>query len=162
LIDKEFGVAPTEPFPTYTDVLAAAGEQTTENTFSYSVADELAAITLNYTPGTTGPPNGVLYTHRGSYLSALGNTQHYRLDRASKYLWTLPMFHCNGWTMTWGATATASTHICLRAVRQDAIWDAFEQEGVTHLCGAPIVAASIIEAERAHTLDSPARLITAA
>jgi len=162
LIDKEFGVAPTETLPTYTDFLAAAGEQTTENTFSYSVADELAAITLNYTSGTTGPPKGVLYTHRGAYLSALGNTQHYRLDGASKYLWTLPMFHCNGWTMTWGATATASTHICLRAVRQDAIWDAFEQEGVTHLCGAPIVAASIIEAERAHTLDSPARLITAA
>src|SRR5690625_7959820 len=66
---------------------------------------------------------GVLYTHRGAYLSALGNTQHYRLDGASKYLWTLPMFHCNGWTMTWGATATASTHICLRAVRQDAIWE---------------------------------------
>jgi len=162
LVDKQFGVAPTETLPTYTDFLAAAAEQTPENTFSYSVANELDAITLNYTSGTTGPPKGVLYTHRGAYLSALGNTQHYRLDGASKYLWTLPMFHCNGWTMTWGATATASTHICLRAVRQDAIWDAFDHEGVTHLCGAPIVAASIIEADRAHILDRPARLITAA
>src|SRR5699024_2342314 len=74
----------------------------------------------------------------------------------------LPHFLCNGCTMTWGATAPASTHICLRAVRQDAIWDAFDHEGVTHLCGAPIVAASIIEADRAHILDRPARLITAA
>lgn len=162
LVDEQFGPPPTGQLPTYDDFLAAAPEQTAENTLSYAVADELSAITLNYTSGTTGPPKGVLYTHRGAYLSAQANAQHYQLDGDSKYLWTLPMFHCNGWTMTWGATATASTHVCLRAVRQDAIWDAFEHENITHLCGAPIVASSIIESDRARPLDRPVRLITAA
>lgn len=162
LLDPEFGVKPTDKLPTYADFMAAAPDQTPENTFAYEVENELDAITLNYTSGTTGPPKGVLYTHRGAYLSALGNVQHYRLDGTSKYLWTLPMFHCNGWTMTWGATATASTHVCLRAVRQDAIWDAFDHEGITHLCGAPIVAASIIESDRARKLSQPVRLVTAA
>lgn len=162
LVDEEFGVDPTGELPTYADFMAAAPKQTVQNTFTYDVADELSAISLNYTSGTTGPPKGVLYTHRGAYLSAQANAQHYQLTGASRYLWTLPMFHCNGWTMTWGVTATASTHVCLRAVRQDAIWDAFDTEGVTHLCGAPIVAASIIEAERAHQLEQPVRLVTAA
>ena len=162
LIDEEFGAAPTGKLPTYQDFLAAAPEQNEQNSFAYEVSNELAAITLNYTSGTTGPPKGVLYTHRGAYLSSQANAQHYQLDGQSKYLWTLPMFHCNGWTMPWGATATASTHVCLRAVRQDAIWDALEDEHITHLCGAPIVAASIIDADRAHPLDWPVRLVTAA
>lgn len=162
LVDEQFGTAPTGQLPTYNDFLAAAPDQTADNTYTYDVARELDAITLNYTSGTTGPPKGVLYTHRGAYLSAQANAQHYQLNGESKYLWTLPMFHCNGWTMTWGATATASTHVCLRAVRQDAIWDAFETEGITHLCGAPIVAASIIDADRARQLDRPVRLVTAA
>ena len=162
VVDEQFGAAPTGQLPTYSDFLAAAPAQTADNAFTYEVDNELATITLNYTSGTTGPPKGVVYTHRGAYLSAQANAQHYQLDGQSKYLWTLPMFHCNGWTMPWGATATASTHVCLRAVRQDAIWDAFEQEGITHLCGAPIVAASIIEAERARPLDRPIRLVTAA
>lgn len=162
IVDEQFGPAPTGQLPTYTDFLAAAPEQTTDNTFTYDVANELDAITLNYTSGTTGPPKGVVYTHRGAYLSAQANAQHYQLNGDSKYLWTLPMFHCNGWTMTWGATATASTHVCLRAVRQDAIWDAFDTEHITHLCGAPIVAASIIDADRARKLDRSVRLVTAA
>jgi len=162
LTDEQFGTASTGQLPTYKDFLAAAPEQTAENTFPYEVNNELSSITLNYTSGTTGPPKGVLYAHRGAYLSAQANTQHYQLNGSSKYLWTLPMFHCNGWTMTWGVTATASTHVCLRAVRQDAIWDAFETESITHLCGAPIVAASIIDAERARRLDRPVRLVTAA
>lgn len=162
LVDDQFGAKPTGKLPTYTDFLSAAPDQTTDKTYTYDVADELATITLNYTSGTTGPPKGVLYTHRGAYLSAQANAQHYELNGESKYLWTLPMFHCNGWTMTWGATATASTHVCLRAVRQDAIWDAFENEHITHLCGAPIVAASIIDAERAHPVEQPVRLVTAA
>ncbi len=162
VVDEQFGAAPTGQLPTYSDFLAAAPAQTADNAFTYEVDNELATITLNYTSGTTGPPKGVVYTHRGAYLSAQANAQHYQLGGQSKYLWTLPMFHCNGWTMPWGATATASTHVCLRAVRQDAIWDAFEQEGITHLCGAPIVAASIIEAERARPLDRPIRLVTAA
>lgn len=162
VVDEQFGAAPTGQLPTYSDFLAAAPAQTADNAFTYEVDNELATITLNYTSGTTGPPKGVVYTHRGAYLSAQANAQHYQIDGQSKYLWTLPMFHCNGWTMPWGATATASTHVCLRAVRQDAIWDAFEQEHITHLCGAPIVAASIIEAERARPLDRPIRLVTAA
>lgn len=162
VVDQEFGVEPSETLPTYTEFLAAAPEAIPNHKFSYDVADELTAITLNYTSGTTGPPKGVLYTHRGAYLSAQANSQHYQLDGTSKYLWTLPMFHCNGWTLTWGVTATASTHVCLRAVRQDAIWDALDHEGITHLCGAPIVAASIIESDRAHELDQPIRLVTAA
>lgn len=162
LVDEQFGPSPTDQLPTYSDFLAAAPEQTADNTYTYDIADELSAITLNYTSGTTGPPKGVLYTHRGAYLSAQANAQHYQLNGESKYLWTLPMFHCNGWTMTWGATATASTHVCLRAVRQDAIWDAFEHENISHLCGAPIVAASIIDSERARPLDRPVRLVTAA
>ena len=162
LLDEQFGAPPTGQLPTYNDFLAAAPDQTGDNTYTYDVAHELDAITLNYTSGTTGPPKGVLYTHRGAYLSAQANAQHYQLNGGSKYLWTLPMFHCNGWTMTWGATVTASTHVCLRAVRQDAIWDAFETEGITHLCGAPIVAASIIDSDRAHKLARPVRLVTAA
>ena len=157
LVDEQYGISPTGQLPTYNDFLSAAPDQTVDNTYTYDVVDELDAITLNYTSGTTGPPKGVLYTHRGAFLSAQANAQHYQLNGDSKYLWTLPMFHCNGWTMTWGATATASTHVCLRAVRQDAIWDAFETEGITHLCGAPIVAASIIEADRARPLDRPVR-----
>src|SRR5690625_4386853 len=114
IVDEQFGPAPTGQLPTYTDFLAAAPEQTTDNTFTYDVANELDAITLNYTSGTTGPPKGVVYTHRGAYLSAQANAQHYQLNGDSKYLWTLPMFHCNGWTMTWGdrkSTRLNSSHV---------------------------------------------------
>ena len=105
VIDEQFGPAPTGQLPTYSDFLAAAPAQTSENTLSYEAGNELATISLNYTSGTTGPPKGVVYTHRGAYLSAQANTQHYQLDGTSKYLWTLPMFHCNGWTYTWAVTA---------------------------------------------------------
>ena len=78
--------------------------------------DEWSAIALNYTSGTTGNPKGVVFHHRGAYLNALGNAITFGLDRHSVYLWTLPMFHCNGWTYTWGVTAVAGTHVCLRRV----------------------------------------------
>jgi len=101
--------------------------------------DEWEAIALNYTSGTTGNPKGVVYHHRGAFLNAIGNAITFGLDRHSVYLWTLPMFHCNGWTYTWAVTAMAGTHICLRRVDPAAIFAAIAEHRVTHLCGAPIV-----------------------
>jgi len=109
-------------------------------------ADEWAAIALNYTSGTTGNPKGVVYHHRGAYLNALGNAITFGLDRHSVYLWTLPMFHCNGWTYTWGVTAVAGTHVCLRRVDPAQIFDAIAEHRVTHLCGAPIVLNMLVHA----------------
>src|SRR5438874_6043053 len=108
--------------------------------------DEWAAISLNYTSGTTGNPKGVVYHHRGAYLNALGNAITFGLDRHSVYLWTLPMFHCNGWTYTWGVTAVAGTHVCLRRVDPAAIFTAISEHRVTHLCGAPIVLNMLVHA----------------
>ena len=101
--------------------------------------DEWAPIALNYTSGTTGNPKGVVYHHRGAFLNALGNAITFGLDRDSVYLWTLPMFHCNGWTYPWAVTALAATHVCLRRVEPAAIFAAIAEHRVTHLCGAPIV-----------------------
>jgi fatty-acyl-CoA synthase len=109
-------------------------------------ADEWAAIALNYTSGTTGNPKGVVYHHRGAYLNALGNAITFGLDRHSVYLWTLPMFHCNGWTYTWGVTAVAGTHVCLRRVDPAPIFAAIAEHRVTHLCGAPIVLNMLVHA----------------
>jgi fatty-acyl-CoA synthase len=108
--------------------------------------DEWRAIALNYTSGTTGNPKGVVFHHRGAYLNALGNAITFGLDRHSVYLWTLPMFHCNGWTYTWGVTAVAGTHVCLRRVEPAAIFDAIATYRVTHLCGAPIVLNMLVHA----------------
>jgi fatty-acyl-CoA synthase len=108
--------------------------------------DEWQAITLNYTSGTTGNPKGVVYHHRGAALNALGNAIAFGLDRRSVYLWTLPMFHCNGWTYTWAVTAVAGTHVCLRRVEPAAIFAAIAEHGVTHLCGAPIVLNMLVHA----------------
>jgi fatty-acyl-CoA synthase len=102
-------------------------------------AEEWAPIALNYTSGTTGNPKGVVYHHRGAFLNALGNAITFGLDRDSVYLWTLPMFHCNGWTYPWAVTAVAGTHVCLRRVEPAAIFAAIAEHRVTHLCGAPIV-----------------------
>ena len=101
--------------------------------------DEWEPIALNYTSGTTGNPKGVVYHHRGALLNALGNAITLGLDRHSVYLWTLPMFHCNGWTHSWAVTAVAGTHVCLRRVDPAPIFAAIAEHRVTHLCGAPIV-----------------------
>ena len=103
-------------------------------------ADEWDAIALNYTSGTTGNPKGVVYHHRGAYLTAIGNLMVWSMPRHPVYLWTLPMFHCNGWCFPWTITALAGTHVCLRRVEAGAIFNAIADEGVTHLCGAPVVA----------------------
>jgi fatty-acyl-CoA synthase len=108
--------------------------------------DEWQAIALNYTSGTTGNPKGVVYHHRGAFLNALGNAITFGLDRDSVYLWTLPMFHCNGWTYSWAVTAVAGTHVCLRRVDPAPIFTAIAEHGVTHLCGAPIVLNMLVHA----------------
>ncbi len=101
--------------------------------------DEWDAISLNYTSGTTGRPKGVVCHHRGAYLLALGNVLSCNMRKHPVYLWTLPMFHCNGWCFPWTISALAGTHVCLRQVRGKPIWDAAADHGVTHMCGAPIV-----------------------
>jgi len=102
-------------------------------------ADEWQAIALGYTSGTTGNPKGVVTHHRGAYLNAVSNTLAWNMGAHPVYLWTLPMFHCNGWCFPWMIAALNGTSVCLRAVRDDAIFDAIREHGVTHMCGAPIV-----------------------
>jgi len=109
-------------------------------------ADEWEAIALNYTSGTTGNPKGVVYHHRGAYLNAFGNILVWRMRQHPVYLWTLPMFHCNGWCFPWTITAMAGTHVCLRRVEAAAIYEAIAREGVTHLCGAPVVMNMLLNA----------------
>ena len=118
------------------DGLLAGGDPAFDWTWP---SNEWNAITLNYTSGTTGRPKGVVYHHRGAHLLAMGNILAGDLPRHPVYLWTLPMFHCNGWCFPWTITLAAGTHVCLRQVRDRPIYRAFADEGVTHMCGAPIV-----------------------
>jgi fatty-acyl-CoA synthase len=108
--------------------------------------DEWDSICLLYTSGTTGNPKGAVYSHRGAHLGALANALTFRLDHESRYLWTLPMFHCSGWTFTWAVAATGGTHVCLRKVEPKRIFDAIVQHRVTHMCGAPIVLNMLVHA----------------
>ncbi|MGE0387120.1 MAG: acyl-CoA synthetase [Gammaproteobacteria bacterium] len=115
--------------------------------FAWSApTDEWQAITLNYTSGTTGNPKGVVYHHRGAFLNALANALVFGVNGDSAYLWTLPMFHCNGWCYTWAVTAMAATHVCLRRVDPALIFPAIRDHRVTHLCGAPIVLNLLVHA----------------
>ena len=108
--------------------------------------DEWDSICLLYTSGTTGNPKGAVYSHRGAYLGALANAFTFKLDHDSRYLWTLPMFHCSGWTYTWAVTAAAGTHVCLRKVEPQRIFDSIVDNRVTHMCGAPIVLNMLVHA----------------
>ncbi len=110
--------------------------------------DEWDAISLNYTSGTTGNPKGVVYHHRGAYLLAQGNALNAFMPKHSVYLWTLPMFHCNGWCFPWTMSVLSGAHICLREVRQKPIWDALADHQVNYLCGAPIVMSTILSADK--------------
>ncbi len=104
-----------------------------------NIDSEDQLLAFNYTSGTTGRPKGVMYTHRGAYLNAIGEVVEFGLTASSAYLWTLPMFHCNGWCFTWGVTAAGATHVCLRAVIAADIYRLIESENVTHLCAAPTI-----------------------
>ncbi len=135
----------------YEDFLAEGSPEPVETVLE----DEEETISINYTSGTTGKPKGVMYTHRGAYLSALGNVIETGMGYDTKYLWTLPMFHCNGWTYPWAVTAAAATHVCLRKVEAARIWELFEAEGITHYCAAPTVQIGIVNEDAAHPLDIP-------
>ena len=125
--------------------------------------DEWEAIALNYTSGTTGNPKGVVYHHRGAYLNALGNVLVWGMRHHPVYLWTLPMFHCNGWCFPWTITALAGTHVCLRRVEAEAVYTAIPREGVSHLCGAPVVMNMLLNAgtELKRSLGGPIEMMTA-
>ena len=126
----------------YEDFIAAG-----DNDFDWKLPeDEWDAISLNYTSGTTGNPKGVVYHHRGAYLLALGNILAWNLGMHPRYLWTLPMFHCNGWCFPWTLAAVTGTSVCLRHVREEAIFDAIKAHRVTHFCGAPVVLNTLVNA----------------
>jgi acyl-CoA synthetase (AMP-forming)/AMP-acid ligase II len=124
--------------------------------------DEEETISINYTSGTTGRPKGVQYTYRGAYLNALNEVIVAGMDSASVYLWTLPMFHCNGWCFPWAVTAVAARHVAMRAVDPDLVWQLIEEEGVTHYSGAPTVHLMTITHPTAHRLERPVTAMVAA
>jgi len=124
------------------------------------VTDERGLLSLNYTSGTTGKPKGVMYHHRGAYLQALAMVMHTRMDVSSAFLWTLPMFHCNGWCFTWAVTAAGATHVCLRRVEPAEIWRLAREAGVTHFNAAPTVLISLANHPDAAPFDHPVRVAT--
>lgn len=137
------------------DALLAEGDAS----FAWPMpCDEWDAITLNYTSGTTGKPKGVVYHHRGAQLLAVGNVLSAGMGKHPVYLWTLPMFHCNGWCFPWTVTAQAGVHVCLRAVRGPDMWRLMGDEGVTHMCGAPIVMATLLATPEAEKRALPAQV----
>ncbi len=160
------GPPPGDPIPgaiAYADLLAgAASNDLADDTLSWTVDDERATISINYTSGTTGRPKGVMYSHRGAYLNALGELLHSGHTHDSVYLWTLPMFHCNGWCTAWALVAIGGIQVCLREVRGETIWQLIDDEGVTHLNGAPTVVATVLDSPRAHVLDHRLVITTAA
>jgi fatty-acyl-CoA synthase len=123
--------------------------------------DEEEMLAINYTSGTTGRPKGVVYTHRGAYMNAIGEIIETAMSFDARYLWTLPMFHCNGWCFTWGVTAVGGTHYCLRRVEAGAIWEALDREGITHYNGAPTVQIGVVNHPRAHRLAHPVTVTVA-
>ena len=148
---SELDVSEAFDGPRYPDLL----ERGSDEPLDWTVDDELATISINYTSGTTGKPKGVMYSHRGAYLNSLGELLHSEHRADSVYLWTLPMFHCNGWCTAWAVTAIGGRQVCLRAVRGDLIWQLLEQENVTHFNGAATVLTILASAEEAHPLERP-------
>jgi len=142
--------APGDP---YEDFLAQGAPEPVESWLE----SEDETLSINYTSGTTGRPKGVMYSHRGAYMNAIGEVIESGMTFDTRYLWTLPMFHCNGWCFTWGVTAVGGTHICLRKVEPARIWELLDAEGVTHYNGAPTVQIGVVNDPRAHRL---ARTVT--
>jgi fatty-acyl-CoA synthase len=163
VVDVEDALAP--PGPDVGDMTYEALLAEGDSEFAWiQPADEWDAISLNYTSGTTGDPKGVVYHHRGAYLNALGNGVVWGLEQHPRYLWTLPMFHCNGWCFPWTITAYAGLHVCLRRVEAKAVFDAIADHKVTHMCGAPVVMNLLINApaEQRRPLPDRVKLMTAA
>ena len=135
---------------------------TTAQRLSRHPADERSLLSINYTSGTTGRPKGVMYHHRGAYLQALAMVVHAGLTLSSVHLWTLPMFHCNGWCFPWAVTAASARHVCLRKFEPDHVWRLIEQEGVTHLEAAPTVLTMLAAAPKAprRRIGPPVRVCT--
>ena len=141
----------------YEDLLACGKD----DPLLWRIEDERATISINYTSGTTGRPKGVMYHHRGAYLNSLAEIIHSQLSPDSRYLWTLPMFHCNGWCTPWAVTAIGGTHVCLRAVNAAEIWRLLGSEGITHFDAAPTVLVAVANAEQAHRLPRTVIVTTA-
>ena len=126
------------------------------------IEDEEEMISINYTSGTTGKPKGVMYSHRGAYINALGEVVETTLTSEAVYLWTLPMFHCNGWCFPWGVTAAGGTHVCLRQVEPELVWSLVAEHGVTHFNGAPVILIALLNhPSRPEKLDRPLTVTTA-
>jgi fatty-acyl-CoA synthase len=147
--------APGDP---YEDFLAAASPAMPASWLEH----EEETISINYTSGTTGRPKGVQYTYRGAYLNALNEVIHAGLSPDAVYLWTLPMFHCNGWCFPWAVTAVAARHVTIRAVDPERVWELIDNEGVTNYNGAPTVQLMIINHPRAHRIERPVTAMVAA
>ncbi len=141
----------------YEGFLASAGDGEPED----RLESEDDTISINYTSGTTGRPKGVMYTHRGAYLNALAEAAHAQLGSRSVYLWTLPMFHCNGWCFTWAVTAVGARHVCLPKVDPPLVWRLIDEEGITHLNGAPTVLVMLAADPAAKALTRPVLVTTA-
>ncbi|HEX7784684.1 MAG TPA: AMP-binding protein, partial [Methylomirabilota bacterium] len=146
--------APGDP---YEDLLPAGSPEPVESWLE----DEEETISINYTSGTTGRPKGVMYSHRGVWVNALGEIVETAMSFDTRYLWTLPMFHCNGWCFTWAVTAVAGTHVCLRKVEPGRIWDLLDREGITHYNGAPTVQIGVVNDAKAHKLPRPVTVTVA-
>jgi fatty-acyl-CoA synthase len=142
----------------YADFLARGSDEP----LPWTIEDEDATISINYTSGTTGQPKGVMYTHRGAYLNALGENITAGHDHETVYLWTLPMFHCNGWCHPWAITAVGGTNVMIRSFRPAEAWGLIRDEGVTHFCGAPPVLSGLVNAPEAVPLERPLCVMTAA
>jgi fatty-acyl-CoA synthase len=147
--------APEDP---YEQFLASAPPSEPESWLEH----EEETISINYTSGTTGRPKGVQYTYRGAYLNALSEVIHAGMSTDSVYLWTLPMFHCNGWCFPWAVTAVAARHVTMRTVDPQRVWELIDSEGLTHYNGAPTVQLMIINHSRAHRLERPVTAMVAA
>jgi fatty-acyl-CoA synthase len=126
-----------------------------------SLEDEEETISINYTSGTTGRPKGVMFTYRGAYLNAIGQVIEAGMNSDTVYLWSVPMFHCNGWTFPWAVTAVCGTHVCLRRVDPALVWRLIGEEGVTHYCGAPTVHIMLMNHPAARRLDRPVTVYAA-